>query len=1427
MKNFLIIAFTLISSHLLACVHNGEIHQFKQPDNTFVEVKLYGSQSYMWAESLDGYTVVRDDKTGWICYADLSSDASKLIPTTIKYRGNMANKIAPPSNFSLPKHLRINSTYIEEAIKDNNKLTGFDKLVNTTTNKTPVNPILGNYEGLTIIVDFSDAPGQLPLSEYEDLWNGNNYTGYGNNGSIKEYWSDVSNGLVVYENVVFGIFRPSNTFAYYDGLGYTQGAHQILQEALTWIDSQGFDFSTLSIKNGRIQAINLMYTGAPGAWAQGMWYHAGGYYGFSADGVSSGPYNCSSANSPLSIGTPCHENGHMLCGWPDTYKYDGSQAGLGNFDLMCGYPATNPTPPNPHFTIQAGWNTVVDVTNFNGVVNDIDWDDKVYKYEKNGDNSEFFLLKSARKTNRGAGFNDEGLTIWHIDTDGNNQTNFHEVYLKHANNDWTNHSGTCFDFNADEFSNNSIPNANWHDGSPSNLYVWNVQAAGAIQDYNIGLVTTVPNTDFTTSALGSCNGIVSFTDLSNNSPTSWYWDFGDGNTSTAQHPTHTYLSSGTYTVILTSTNVIGSNTETKTNYVTVNVITAPTTTGTSVCVNSSATLTAAGSGVLNWYASATGGPIINTGTSYVIPSASTTTTYYVADVNVAPNQNMGKSNNTGGGNDYNFQQHLFFDVYQAMEIISVEVYAGSVGNRTFELRDSGGNVLQTTTINLALGQQTVNLNFNVTPGTNYQLGLSASTANISMFRNNAGVTYPYNLNGVASITGSSAATNPADYYYFFYNWVVKTADCESPRSSVTVNVLPAIDLTITNASPTLTSNQSGATYQWLDCDNGNAIIPSATNQFYSATSNGNYAVEITVGSCIDTSACENINGLVTAVPNTEFSTNTLSSCNGIVSFTDLSNNSPTSWSWNFGDGNTSTAQHPTHTYLSSGTYTVILTSTNVIGSNTETKTNYITVGFPAAPTTTGTSVCVNSPATLTAAGSGVLNWYNAATGGPVINTGSSYVIPSASATTTYYVADVNVAPNQNIGKLDNTGGGNDYNFQQHLFFDAYQAMEIISVEVYAGSVGNRTFELRDSGGNVLQSSTINLVFGHQTVNLNFNVTPGTNYQLGLSASTANISMYRNNAGVTYPYNLNGIASITGSSAATNPANYYYFFYNWVVKTADCESPRSSVTVNVSPTLTGSVTSTICNGGSVIVNGTTYNAANPSGTEVYSNVGPNNCDSVVTVNLNVLASLTGSVTSTICNGGSVIVNGTTYNAANPSGTEVYSNVGPNNCDSVVTVNLNVLAAIDVSVTNSAPILTSNQAGASYQWLDCNNGYAIIPSATNQSYTTTTVGNYAVEITVGNCVDTSACENINITALNELDISNLSIYPNPTRGELNIEFANSEVSTIHIINMIGETIYHFQNVDSKLTVDLSSMDQGVYFIRINDGLKLITRKVILTE
>ena len=62
-----------------------------------------------------------------------------------------------------------------------------------------------------------------------------------------------------------------------------------------------------------------------------------------------------------------------------------------------------------------------------------------------------------------------------------------------------------------------------------------------------------------------------------------------------------------------------------------------------------------------------------------------------------------------------------------------------------------------------------------------------------------------------------------------------------------------------------------------------------------------------------------------------------------VTFTDKSTGSPSSWKWSFGDGTSSTAKNPVHTYRKAGKYTVGLTVKNAKGSNTKTMSGYITV----------------------------------------------------------------------------------------------------------------------------------------------------------------------------------------------------------------------------------------------------------------------------------------------------------------------------------------------------------------------------------------------------------------------------------------------------------------------------------------------------
>jgi PKD repeat protein len=97
-------------------------------------------------------------------------------------------------------------------------------------------------------------------------------------------------------------------------------------------------------------------------------------------------------------------------------------------------------------------------------------------------------------------------------------------------------------------------------------------------------------------------------------------------------------------------------------------------------------------------------------------------------------------------------------------------------------------------------------------------------------------------------------------------------------------------------------------------------------------------------------------------PTVQFTANPTTSCSGLVNFTDQSFYGVNAWLWNFGDGATSAAQNPVHTYTSSGTYSVSLKASNANGNNTLSKPNYIHVSIgsgpiPAACTPTTTAYC--------------------------------------------------------------------------------------------------------------------------------------------------------------------------------------------------------------------------------------------------------------------------------------------------------------------------------------------------------------------------------------------------------------------------------------------------------------------------------------
>jgi Zn-dependent metalloprotease len=297
----------------------------------------------------------------------------------------------------------------------------------------------------------------------------------------------------------------------------------------------------------------------------------------------------------------------------------------------------------------------------------------------------------------------------------------------------------------------------------------------------------------------------------------------------------------------------------------------------------------------------------------------------------------------------------------------------------------------------------------------------------------------------------------------------------------------------------------------------------------------------------------------TSTPVSDFTAATDSTCTGEVQFNDESTNGPVSWYWEFGDGRNSTLQYPTHTYLVDGTYDVTLVTSNTFGSDTLTKRNLVYVDRPLSPTGVNDTTCTGQTASLSASGAGSLEWYNRETGGILVNSGTSFSIQQPAVDTTFWVQDHIKQKKQNLGpSSNNIGNGRYYSGDQHLVFDVYQKLILTDVFVYPGSAGNRTIELRDSQGKVLQSKTQYIPNTLTNVNLNFTIEPGTNYQLGVDVSNGGPDLYRNNSGVNYPYTLPGMLSIKSSSASSSPSSYYYFFYYWRVKTPDCISPRIPV-----------------------------------------------------------------------------------------------------------------------------------------------------------------------------------------------------------------------------------------------------------------------------
>jgi hypothetical protein len=156
----------------------------------------------------------------------------------------------------------------------------------------------------------------------------------------------------------------------------------------------------------------------------------------------------------------------------------------------------------------------------------------------------------------------------------------------------------------------------------------------------------------------------------------------------------------------------------------------------------------------------------------------------------------------------------------------------------------------------------------------------------------------------------------------------------------------------------------------------------------------------------------------------------------------------------------------------------------------------------------------------------------------------------------------------------------------------------------------------------------------------------------------------------------------------------------------------------------------------------------------------------------------------------------------------------------------LCNVDVTTTTTDFTIEANAVGLTYQWVDCDDNFAVIANETNQSFTATVNGNYAVIVTDGACSDTSACVAISTIGLNELNSLAVTAYPNPSNGAFIIRF-NTSVNDgiLNLTDINGKLILSKQITGLSYEINDITLKKGIYFLTITSSIGTARQRVII--
>ena len=227
-----------------------------------------------------------------------------------------------------------------------------------------------------------------------------------------------------------------------------------------------------------------------------------------------------------------------------------------------------------------------------------------------------------------------------------------------------------------------------------------------------------------------------------------------------------------------------------------------------------------------------------------------------------------------------------------------------------------------------------------------------------------------------------------------------------------------------------------------------------------------------------------------------------------------------------------------------------------------------------------------------------------------------------------------------------------------------------------------------------------------------------------------------------------------------------------------------------------------------IDGNTYTTSNNEAS--WSIPSENGCDTLLFLNLELNYSSSGTDVITACDAYTWI-DGNTYTTNNQSAT--YTLINQTGCDSTITLDLTI-STVDTSVllvnqTN----LVALQAGAAYQWIDCNNGNEPLIEETNQVFIGLENGSYAVEISYNGCIGVSSCYDISTIGIEEhSQMKKVEVYPNPSSDEVFFSIEGAHAINIELIDLQGKVLQHHKDIVNQDKISLSGLAPGSYFLNV---------------